>query len=152
MFDDSWARGRVGGVDFVDVVPGAFVLVFVFVVVVVVVFFFFFLFAFFAFFVVVFVGRLRGAVLVLAGRDYLDAGRILVGEVVFVFKGASVVVDCDSLPESDGHVSVALDMIASLGRRDGDARRALPSRGARLDRTPGCAVGHGSTMGKMGYD
>jgi hypothetical protein len=99
MFDDSWARGGIGGVDFVDVVPGAFVLVFVFVVVVVVVFFFFFLFAFFAFFVVVFVGRLRGAVLVLAGRDYLDAGRILVGEVVFVFKGASVVVDCDSLPE-----------------------------------------------------
>jgi hypothetical protein len=44
MFDDSWTRSRVGGVDFVDIVPRAFVFLFALVVVVVV-------FVFFAFFV-----------------------------------------------------------------------------------------------------
>lgn len=95
LADDLWTRGRVGGVDFVlYVVPRAFlVVVFVFLVVVVV------FLALFVFFVVFLVGRLRGGVFVLAGGDYLDAGRVLVGKVVVVFEGARVVIDCDSLPE-----------------------------------------------------
>lgn len=52
MFDDSWTRSRVGGVDFVDIVPRAFVFLFalVVVVVVVVVFVFFTFFVFLVFF------------------------------------------------------------------------------------------------------
>jgi hypothetical protein len=49
MFDDSWTRSRVGGVDFVDIVPRAFVFLFALVVVVVV---FFVFFTFFVFLVV----------------------------------------------------------------------------------------------------
>lgn len=119
--DKARARGRVGRVDLVDVVPRALVL---FVVVCVVLWDVVVALLLLG----VFVGRVRGAVLVLAGRDYLDAGRVVVGEVVVVvFEGARVVVDSDSLPESDGHVSVALDMIA--------ARRSL---------------GQGATVGQMG--
>jgi hypothetical protein len=50
MFDDSWTRSRVGGIDFVDIVPRAFVFLFALVVVVVVVVFVFF--TFFVFLVV----------------------------------------------------------------------------------------------------
>lgn len=150
LADDLWTRGRVGGVDFVlYVVPRAFlVVVFVFLVVVVV------FLALFVFFVVFLVGRLRGGVFVLAGGDYLDAGRVLVGKVVVVFEGARVVIDCDSLPESDGHVSVALDMIAALGRRNGHARRRGAVCCARLysGAPRRRSMGHGATLGEMGYD
>ena len=44
MFDDSWTGSRVGGVDFVDIVPRAFVFLFALVVVVFFVFFAFFVF------------------------------------------------------------------------------------------------------------
>jgi hypothetical protein len=150
LADDLWTRGRVGGVDFVlYVVPRAFlVVVFVFLVVVVV------FLALFVFFVVFLVGRLRGGVFVLAGGDYLDAGRVLVGKVVVVFEGARVVIDCDSLPESDGHVSVTLDMIAALGRRNGHARRRGAVCCARLysGAPRRRSMGHGATLGEMGYD
>ncbi len=63
-----------------------------------------------------------------------------------------MVVYCDSLIESDGYVSVALDMIAALGRRSRDARRRGAVCCVRPDRAPRRSRGHGATVGEMGYD
>jgi len=149
--------GRVRRVDLVDVVPRVFVFVLFLVVVVVVVFFV----VFFVFVVVVVVLCLfTSAVFFVANRDDLDARGVLVSEVVFVVvEGARMVVDSDSLPESDRNVSVALDVIAALGRsirntrrRRAERRARRQRRSARLGRAPRGGTGHSATMREMGYD
>jgi hypothetical protein len=80
------ARGRVGRLELVDVDPVPLVVVFVVVLVLV---------------------RLFGRVVVLgAARQDLHARRVLVFAVRVL--GARMVVDGDSFPESEGHVSVAV--------------------------------------------
>jgi hypothetical protein len=146
MFHNPWARGRVGRVDVVfDVVPRAFVLV-----------------VFFLFFFVV-VGFFGGGVLVVADRENLNASRVPSVALVVV-ESARVVVDSDSFPESDGNVSVALDVNAAVGRKRNTRRRCAARsarrrrrNSARLDRAvrkrpSRRSSGHCATMGEMGYD
>lgn len=91
---DLGARGRLRGLDLVNVVAER-VPVVVFLVV-----------------LVVFLGR--GEVVVAAGND-LDARRVFLFAVVLV---ARVVADGDSFPKIDGDVSLAFD---GAGRGEGDA-------------------------------
>lgn len=114
--DDLGARGRVGGVDLVNVVAERVpVLVFVFVVV-----------------------FLRGGVVVVVVVADLDTRVFFFAQVVAV----RVVVDCDSFPNVDGHVSLAFGVAAGRERdagRGGGAGSASARRGrgrAGLGGTP----------------
>lgn len=125
----TWTGGRVRRINLVlDVVPRTFVFLVVLVVVLVVVFV-----VFFVFFVVVdLFGLFTSAVFFFTGRHDLDSSRVLVGKiVVVVVESTRVVVDSNSLPESDCNVSVALDMIAALGRRGRNTRGGCAGRRAR---------------------